>query len=501
MKDLYKVVISGGLMFAGFTLSAQNGTKLLGTDAATIGRGGTSTGTFDNPSLISNNPAGLSFLEAPQLDISATIMTPKLSFKNDINDATGKNKIFPAGSIGFAKKIDDELAFGIGIYTQGGLGAEYSLNHILFKDPQGNYIPQKYNSQFAVLQAGASLSYKVAPKFSIGVTANLIYSQFSFGEPFSVSPSLLKGVIDRSKGITFGNLFSGPPEQGGLGYKELVANAEIKDLTAIEFNGKLGLAYKPLDNLSIGVSYTLPTKLQYKGGKATLDMNAQLNDAFGRIVQGILTQNPTLTQQEAQQQAATQFSQLGVDLSKGASDEYDAKATLFLPQSIAFGISYGIIPKLRLSADVEWVNWANAFKNLEIKLSEGTNPNVNRLLGSNGKLDIPFPLQWKNSVLVKTGVEYDVIKALTIRAGYVYGNNPVPSSTLFPVFPAVAEHHFTIGTGINISQKIALNLAYEHAFKKTVQSSTESLVGSQYNNSFSSLQNQLFHASLSWKFK
>lgn len=493
--------ILAALIASAYTpLAAQNGTKLLGSDAATIGRGGTTTGNFDNSSLINNNPAGLSFLESPQLDISASLMAPKLTFQNAVNNTSGKNKLFPAGSVGFATKANDKIAYGFGIYTQGGLGSEYSLNHTLFKDQSGNYVPQKYHSQFAVIQGGGAIAYKIIDQLSVGITANLVYSQFAFGEPFSVSPSFLRGVVDPSTGFTFGQMFSGSPQQGGLGYSELVAAADISDLKAFQFNGKIGVAYKPNDKLSLGVNYTLPTKLNYKGGKASLDMNDQFNDAFGRVVQGILAQNPGLTPQEAQQQAATQFGQLGIDLSRGAADEYEAKATLYLPQSVAIGVAYAINPKLRISGDFEWINWAKAFEKLDIQLTGGSNPNVNRLLGTDGSLDVPFPLDWKNTIVAKAGVEYDAHKVLTLRAGYIYGSNPVPASTLFPVFPAVVVHHATIGTGINVSEKIAINLAYEHAFKNTEQSDANSLVGAQYNNSYSSLQNNLFHTSLSWKF-
>lgn len=502
MKQIYKLGISAALVASLYApLAAQNGTRLLGLDAATIGRGGTVTGNFDNPSLIQNNPAGLAFLESPQLDVSFSLMTPKLTFQNSVNDASGKNKIFPVGSIGYAGKAKNEkIAYGIGVYTQGGLGSEYSLNHTLFRDPSGNFIPQKYHSQFAVIQGGGSFAYKIIDQLSIGVTANVVYSQFSFGQPFSISPGFLQGVIDPSTGFTFGQLFSGSPQQGGLGYDELVAGADISGLNAFQFNGKIGLAYKPNDKLSVGLNYTLPTKLNYKGGKASLDMNTQFNDAFGRVVQGILTQDPSLTPEQAQQAAATQFGQLGIDLSQGAADEYEAKATLSLPQSLAVGVAYAFNPKLRISTDLEWINWSNAFKTLDIQLAEGKNPNVNKLIGTNGSLDIPFPLQWKDSWVVRVGVEYDPIDLLTLRAGYIYGNNPVAPNTLFPVFPAIVKHHLTLGTAVNVSESIAINLAYEHAFKNTEKADAISLVGSQYNNSVSSLQNHLFHASLSWKF-
>ena len=56
----------------------QNGTKLIGYDAVTSGRGGTATGIFDNPSLMMNNPAGLAFLPSSQGDLSFSLMEPKV---------------------------------------------------------------------------------------------------------------------------------------------------------------------------------------------------------------------------------------------------------------------------------------------------------------------------------------------------------------------------------------------------------------------------------------
>jgi long-subunit fatty acid transport protein len=66
----------------------------------------------------------------------------------------------------------------------------------------------------------------------------------------------------------------------------------MKDLAGIGFNGKIGFAYVVNEQLSLGLSYTMPTTITYKNGKANMDMTAQLNDAFGKAVQGYMMQNP-----------------------------------------------------------------------------------------------------------------------------------------------------------------------------------------------------------------
>ena len=50
-----------GALFAGSAF-ATNGTRVVGFNAKTIGRGGTTIGLFDSPVLMMTNPAGISFL-------------------------------------------------------------------------------------------------------------------------------------------------------------------------------------------------------------------------------------------------------------------------------------------------------------------------------------------------------------------------------------------------------------------------------------------------------
>lgn len=485
------------LMMLVIPVLSQNGTKLIGYDAVTSGRGGTATGTFDNPSLIVNNPAGISFLKSAQFDVSFSLMAPSVYFKNNLNDAKGKNNLFPLGCISYVKPGNKKISYGFGIFTQGGMGADFTLNHYLFADETGKYAPQTYHSKFAVMQGMGTVAYKISNTLSVGVSAGIVYSQMEFQMPMSMPPSMLQGVINPSTGFTFGNMFSASTQSGGLGYTELVASANLKDLSAYEFNGKIGLAYQPSKDFSFGISYTLPVNLNYKNGNAQMDMTAQMNNAFAKVVAGIMQQNPSYTQQQAQQAAMNQFSQMGIDLTKGAADSYNASATLGLPQSLAAGFSFTAAKKLRLSMDAEWVNWANAFDVMNISLSGGTNANINRMLGTNGTIAMPFPLNWKNTVIIRTGAEYTASKKIILRCGYAYGNNPVPETTVFPVFPAVVVHHVSLGGSFKLSKKFFLNAAYEHAFRNDVTASQNSLIGIQFNNSKSGLSNNIYHVSLS----
>jgi long-chain fatty acid transport protein len=497
-KQLHLVILFVLFVFTGWS---QNGTRLIGYDAVTIGRGGTATGFFDNPSLMMNNPAGLSFLKTSQADLSFSLMAPNVHFQNTINNTDGDKNLFPLGAISYAHKGTGKLSYGVGVFTQGGMGADFTLNHALYKDPSNSYVKQPYHSKFAVMQGGGSVAYKLNEHLSAGITANLLYGQVEFQMPMSMPPAMLKGISDPQTGTTFGTLFGSSNEAGGLAYSEMVASANLSSLSALNFNGKIGIAYQPTDKFSFGINYTLPVDLSYKNGTATMDMNYQMNDAFGRIVSMIMQQHPGTTSQQAQQMASGMFTQMGIDLSKGATDKYDASAKFGLPQSFAAGFSYAPVNKMRLALDAEWINWKKAFDKMDISLTGGTNANINKMMGTNGTIEMPFPMNWKNTVVVRTGIEYDASKKFTMRAGYAYGSNPVPNETIFPVFPAIVTSHITAGFSTSVSKALVINAAYEYAIKSNQTATSNSYVAKEYNNSTSTLENHIFHASLSWVIK
>jgi long-chain fatty acid transport protein len=138
---------------------------------------------------------------------------------------------------------------------------------------------------------------------------------------------------------------------------------------------------------------------------------------------------------------------------------------------------------------------------MDISLSNGTNPNINKMLGSEGSMAMAFPMYWKNTVVIRSGIEYDACKKITVRAGYAYGSNPVPSTTLFPLFPAIVTDHLTAGLSVKVSKSLVVNTAYEYAFEKKEKAAADSYIANEYDNSTSGLENQIFHISLSWLLK
>ena len=497
MKLLLKSVLFIVLLVS--MAQAQTGTRLVGFDAKSLGRGGTSIGVFDSPELMMTNPAGISFLNNSMLNVDVSLMFPSLHFQNKLNDVDGDKNTFPLPAVAYVNKCaESDWSWGVGFFTAGGMGADFNLKHALYRDQNGNYQLQKYHSKLASMQGGLTVAYKLSDNFSVGASLHLVYSMLEFSMPYSLNPSVMQGIA--APGMTFGQMFAAPQSMGGFGYDEVTASANMSDLTAIGFNGKIGFAYKVNEKLSIGVNYTLPTSLSYKNGKASMDMTAQLNNAFGLAVQGYMMQNPGSTQQQAQAAVMTQFGQMGIDMSKGVQANYDLNVDLKFPQSFGFGISYVASENVKLAADLEWLNWENAFDKMTLSLSNGANPNINKMMGNSGSFNIDFPLNWKNSIVVKLGGEFNLNPDLTLRLGYAYGSNPVPESTIFPVFPAIVENHIMAGASYKVSTPLTINAAFEMGLNKSLQASNPSLIANEYDGSTSQLATTLLHVSVSYNF-
>ncbi len=494
MKTLFKI-FSLLVVLSTFVYS-QTGTRLIDYNTKSLGRGGTSIGNFDNTNLMMTNPAGISFLNSSMLDANFSMMFPTVHFKNNLNDTDGDDNIFPMPSVGYVHKYKESpITWGISFVTNGGMGADFNLNHALYRDNSGNFVKQEYHSQLATMQGGLTIAYQFNEKFSVGASLHLVYSMLEFAMPYSLDPAVMKGTA--APGMTFGDMFAAPSTSGGFGYSEVTATAKMDDLAAFGFNGKIGVAYKVNDKLSFGLSYTMPTTLTYSDGKASMDMTAQLNDAFGKAVAGAMAQG--MSQADAQAAIMTQFGNMGIDLTQGVEATYDLEAELKYPQSVGFGVAYAVSKCFRLSADVEYLTWESAFDQMSLKLSNGSSTNVNTMIGSSS-INVDFPMDWENSLNLKLGAEYAINDGIVVRAGYAYNQNPVPETTVFPVFPAVVENHIMLGGSFYIMKQLDLHLAFETALNNSVEASNPSKVANEYNGSTSELQTMLFHIGLSYNF-
>jgi len=86
-----------------------------------------------------------------------------------------------------------------------------------------------------------------------------------------------------------------------------------------------------------------------------------------------------------------------------------------------------------------------------------------------------------------------------LRAGYCYGNSPVPTSTLTPMTAAIMEHTFTTGIGYRWKQ-FQIDFAYQYDLPVTQNIGTSSLLSGEYSNSSVKVSAQTFALTTTMRF-
>jgi len=128
-----------------------------------------------------------------------------------------------------------------------------------------------------------------------------------------------------------------------------------------------------------------------------------------------------------------------------------AKMKVALDQPMIATVGAAVRPAngLLLAADLEWLNWSDVM---------GANkPKLTTPMGTSS-----FDMKWSDEWVVKVGAQYAIpsLEAFKVRVGYNYGAMPLDKNNVQAnmMFPAVAEHHFTVGAGYDIG-KVVVNAA------------------------------------------
>ncbi|MBK3332594.1 aromatic hydrocarbon degradation protein [Persephonella atlantica] len=214
----------------------------------------------------------------------------------------------------------------------------------------------------------------------------------------------------------------------------------------------IGINYKPLDNVCLGFYYQSSVKMKYKN---------------------VFKSNPM----------SNNFEDLKLEQ----------------PQEASVGVGFRPIPELKVGFDVRWINWSDADGYKQFK--------------------------WKDQWVFAVGGEYKVTPRLALRAGYNYGKSPIRSKSNLDAanrnntvpdfsgrfsdyeiewfnlvgFPAITEHHITLGFGYQFTEHFTLNMSYVRAFEKKVESSASVMAPNDLVAGAKNAQDSI-GVSLDWSF-
>lgn len=343
---------------------ATNGMRMIGFGPVQNSMGGASVALPLDASALVTNPAAIGAL-APRVDLAGQAFMPSVEYDavwtpdgstlmNAGQESDRPTDFLP--TLATVYRVQDRLTVGLAALGTAGMGVEYA------KGASGLYASRTYTSYMNGRIAPA-VAYKVTDAFSIGLAANVMYSQMAY----EVADAM--GAPKHETAGTFG------------------------------IGATVGVTYQPTPAVTLGAAYETKSFFQ--------DFEFDI----------------------AGQTQALDFDQ---------------------PMVATLGAAVRPMEGLVLAADAQWINWSDTMgKNLP---EWSKNP-----LGESG-----WNMNWDDQIVLKLGAEYTLptLKQLRVRAGYNWGKTPLDENRAFEniAFPAIAEHHFTLGAGYDIG-RFGVNVA------------------------------------------
>jgi long-chain fatty acid transport protein len=260
------------------------------------------------------------------------------------------------------------------------------------------------------------------------------------------------------------------------------------------------IAYRLDDVLSIGVALNLSwAQMKYDVASGFGQVPHDTANAFGQGVTVGLKLNPSKQVSIGfAYETRTSFQDFSFDvpahtgMTPGGPYPFPGgtdKLTFHQPSVISAGLAVKVLPTLLLAADFQQIGWNQTNGANQPAFSSDT-----RATGS-----MPFNMTWKEQAVIKVGAEYQALPALKVRCGWNYGQNPLDPSRAFEnvAFPAIAEHHLSLGAGYALSDALAINVAAAYAPKVTITGANPEQGITWYTTSMSQLALDL---GVAWKF-
>lgn len=439
---------------------ATNGMNLEGYGPIATGMGGASIAYNNGTAAMMNNPATLSLmLEGWHLDLAlgmlgpdvdATVTTPggKLT-------ANSEATAFFMPALGLVRK-HDKLAYGLGVFGQGGMGTEY-CNTSWMADPSmgaNTALTEGLvnRSEVSVGRAMGAFGYDVNEKLSIGLTGDFVWAgldlQMAMSEAqFQDLANPQAQTIGTASGTLVGAFGQMYEPFGGMGISQLYHAyfdfSNDNDFTGqamgFGFGGKIGAVYKATPQLTIGATFHSPTMLaDLETDDATLSMAVNVDP-------GIFQGQPTGEYQ---------------DMNLPVTGKIKIEDFQW-PATFGAGLAYQMC-NVMLAADVKYIMWSSVMEDFKMSFTADDTPENGGFAGL--QMDAALFQNWKDQAVIAAGGSYNPIQQLTLRAGLNYGKNPVPDNCLNALFPAIVETHATFGAGWDFGQGSQINASATMAF-------------------------------------
>jgi long-chain fatty acid transport protein len=372
MKNLITgliLLVVGSLIFTQQVLAG--GFQINEHGAKAMGMGGAFTAQANDPSAIFFNPAGLGFQKGMKVMLGTTLMFPSTTFTGPTpltTETKMESQIFYPSNFYGTYALENGLVFGLGYFSAYGFGTKWPSDWI------GKTAAIKTDLKTHFINP--TIAYKISDQLSLGLGVSYV----------------LADVELTKVGLTMTG--------DGTG-----------------FNFDAGILYKPIEDLSLGLSYRHSSELKLSGKAKSILLPSEL----------------------------------------------DGETTITLPNNILAGIAYNISPDFTIEAGFQYVGWSS-YDTLKLKIT--------------GLPLSAMPKDWENVYLIRLGGEYRY-EQFAFRAGYVYDQTPQPDKAVEPMLPDANHNEFVFGIGYKLTDELNLDFAYQliMAADRTVTAPTNPFPG------------------------
>lgn len=222
---------------------AGNGLNDAGYGAVAGSMAGADIALAHDSSAFNINPAGLAGLKGQVMDL---LLEPYSYLGAEHGYADGStqkpdNGVGAALGGGYARRLDNGLVVGAGLFFQGGAGFTYEN----FRTPVGG--EDELSALFASLKIAPGVAWQVNEQLSVGASIGILYSA-SRQNVFSATST---------------------PEFSGM---------RVESMGGFSSNFKAGLQYQPTPDWVLALAYTSEAPIRLENGKVRLNQRGQGGD-------------------------------------------------------------------------------------------------------------------------------------------------------------------------------------------------------------------------------
>lgn len=409
MKTVRHFAIPLSAMAALFpvVVHATNGMNLEGYGPVATGMGGASMAYDNGSAAMMNNPATIGLMpDGQRADFALGFLGPDVTASVGMMNAKSSGNAYYMPALGWLSK-QGNLAYGLGIFAQGGMGTEYKADSFLAAGSG-----KEVRSEVSVGRLLFPISYNVNPNFTIGGSVDFVWAGMDI--KMAMDGATLGGMM--SAGLASGSLTSALGSVGTLNYARFDFSDD-SDFTGeaqgTGFAAKIGVVYRISPTFVVGATYHTKT---------------------------------SLSDLESSNAEMTASGSLATAAMPGEIKVKDFE----WPAMVGIGGAFSPMENMLIVADIKRIMWADVMDSFNMTFTAD---------GGAGSLDVTLPQKWDDQTVIALGASYKVDPAWTVRAGYNHASNQIPDQYLNPLFPAIQETHITAGVGYEFSQASTMDFS------------------------------------------